>query len=226
MQSAKITGGLLEENFNSCVDGSAQSPIDVRDTVITDLQDISFHYNPAVLAISNNGHTIQASYGKTDQGDGGYMIVDGQEFLLLSFHFHRPSEHTVNGHHAAMEMHLVHKADDGTLAVVGVLIEPGTFNTQLDPIWVVMPQTAGEEVTMDTLVDVNQLLPQDLRTYRYPGSLTTPPCSQGVKWNLMTSPISVSSGQVDAFKDLYFFNARYTQPLNGRVILEDASVGK
>ncbi len=218
--------GLLEDDFNSCVDGSAQSPIDIRDTLVSDLQDISFHYKPATLVVSNNGHTIQASYGKTDHGHGGYMIVDGQEFELLQFHFHRPSEHTVNGHQAAMEMHLVHAAADGTLAVVGVLIEPGAFNSSLEPIWDVMPHTAGDEVVMETVVDVYELLPQDRRTYRYPGSLTTPPCSEGVKWNLMKTPISVSSGQVDAFKDLYFFNARYTQPLNGRVILEDATVGK
>ncbi len=122
-------------------------------------------------------------------------------------------------------MHLVHAAFDGTLAVVGVLIEPGAYNSLLEPVWDIMPQTAGAEVVTETVVDVDKLLPQDRRTYRYPGSLTTPPCSEGVKWNLMTTPISVSSGQVDAFKDLYFFNARYTQPLNGREILEDSSVG-
>ena len=127
---------------------------------------------------------------------------------------------------AAMEVHLVHAAVDDTLAVVGALIEPGAFSLQLEPIWAVMPDSAGSEVTMETLVDIDRLLPQDRRTYRYPGSLTTPPCSEGVKWNLMKTPISVSSGQVDTFKELYFFNARYTQPLNGRVILEDASVGE
>ena len=113
---------------------------------------------------------------------------------------------------AAVEMHLVHAAADGTVAVVGVLIEPGSFNSQLEPIWAVMPDSAGSEVTMETLVDIDRLLPQDRRTDRYPGSLTTPPCSEGSKWNLMKTPISVSSGQVDTFKALYFFNARYTQP--------------
>ena len=127
---------------------------------------------------------------------------------------------------AAMEMHLVHAATDGTVAVVGVLIEPGSFNSQLEPIWAVMPDSVGSEVTMETLVDIDRLLPQDRRTDRYPGSLTTPPCSEGVKWNLMKTPISVSSGQVDTFKALYFLDARCTQPLNGRVILEDASVGE
>ena len=123
-------------------------------------------------------------------------------------------------------MHLVHAAEDGTVAVVGVLIEPGTFNSQPEPICAVMPDSAGSEVTMETLVDIDRLLPQDRRTDRYPGSLTTPPCSEGVKWNLMKTPISDSSGQVDTFKALYFFDARCTQPLNGRVILEDASVGE
>ena len=89
-----------------------------------------------------------------------------------------------------------------------------------------MPDSAGSEVTMETLVDIDRLLPQDRRTYRHTGSLTTPPCSEGVKWNLMKTPISDSSGQVDTFKALYFFDARCTQPLNGRVILEDASVGE
>ena len=112
------------------------------------------------------------------------------------------------------------------VAVVGVLIEAGTFNTRLGPVWAAMPHAAGSEVTMDTFVDVARFLPQDRRIHRYPGSLTTTPCSEGVNWNLMKARIPVASRQVGAFKVSYSLNARYTQPLNGRVILGDASGGK
>ena len=218
--------GDLSLDYTTCIDGSAQSPIDIKEPRLADLEDIRFHYNPALLTVVNNGHTIQANYGRTDQGDGGSMVVGGREYELLQFHYHRPSEHTVNGHQAAMEMHLVHKDADGGLAVIGVLLEPGAYNEAFAPIWDVMPSTADTEVTMHGLFDINDLLPQDRRTFRYPGSLTTPPCSEGVQWLLMKTPVSVSTTQVDAFKNLYFYNARYTQPLDGREILEDVSVGQ
>jgi carbonic anhydrase len=153
------------------------------------------------------------------------MVLDGHEYQLLQFHFHRPSEHTINGHQAAMEMHLVHMDSEGKLAVLGVLLEPGEYNADLEPIWTAMPGQSGDEVALAEQFDVNQVLPEDRRTFRCPGSLTTPPCSEGVSWLLMKTPVSISQAQVDECEDLYFFNARYTQPLNGRAIWEDISVG-
>ncbi|NQW19082.1 MAG: carbonic anhydrase family protein [Chloroflexi bacterium] len=211
-------------DYTSCVDGSAQSPIDIKDARLADLEDLEFHYSPSMMTVVNNGHTIQANYG-SESGESSWMVLNGNEYELLQFHYHRPSEHTINGHQAAMEMHLVHKDAEGKLAVVGVLLEPGAHNTSLDPIWDVLPDHAGDEVTVDGLFDVNKVLPQDRRTFRYPGSLTTPPCSEGVSWLLMKTPVSLSQAQVDEFKEHYFFNARYTQPLNGREIFEDISVG-
>ena len=107
-----------------------------------------------------------------------------------------------------------------------MLLEPGAYNADLESIWTAMPAHAGDEVALSALFDVNELLPEDRRTFRYPGSLTTPPCSEGVSWLLMKTPVSISQAQVDEFEELYFFNARYTQPLNGRAIWEDISAGE
>ncbi len=212
--------GALSADFTSCVDGSAQSPINVSNTIPTPLQDIEFHYQAAQVDIKNNGHTVQASYG----GDGGYIRVDGSEYRLLQFHYHWPSEHTVAGKQFFMEMHLVHQSAQGNLAVVGVLMDRGAYNSGLEPVWDVMPATAGEVRNPEALFNVDSLLPDDRRTFRYPGSLTTPPCSEGVKWLLMKTSVEVSSTQVQVFKDVVGYNARYVQPLHGREVLEDISI--
>ena len=212
--------GALSADFTSCVDGSAQSPINVSNTIPMPLKDIEFHYQAAQVEIVNNGHTVQASYGE----DGGYINVDGTEYKLLQFHYHWPSEHTVAGKQFVMEMHLVHQSAQGNLAVVGVLMDRSAYNSGLEPVWDVMPATTGEVRNPEAPFNVESLLPEDRRTFRYPGSLTTPPCSQGVKWLLMTNSVEVSSSQVQVFKDVVGYNARYTQPLHGREVLEDISI--
>ena len=216
--------GDLSADFTSCVDGSAQSPINVSNAVPTPLKDIEFHYQPAQVEIKNNGHTVQASYGRDEHGEGGYITVDGTEYKLLQFHYHWPSEHTVAGKQYFMEMHLVHQDDHGNLAVVGVLMDRGAYNSGLEPVWDVMPATTGEVRNPEAPFNVESLLPDDRRTFRYPGSLTKPPCSEGVKWLLMQTPMEVSSSQVQVFKDVVGYNARYVQPLHGREVLEDISI--
>ncbi|MDA0233184.1 MAG: carbonic anhydrase family protein, partial [Chloroflexi bacterium] len=162
----------LHESFNTCVDGGAQSPIDVRQAVERDLLNLSLDYSPARVAMVNNGHTIQGNF---INGSPGTMTHAGKVYNLLQFHFHRPSEHTVNGYQFAMEVHLVHQASDGSLAVVGVLMEPGDSNDAFDPIWASLPGEEGASVEINSLFDVEKLLPEVQTTYRYPGSLTTPP---------------------------------------------------
>jgi len=209
----------LSKDFTACVDGSAQSPVNISDPIMVPLDNIQFHYQPSLITVVNNGHTIQANVGQ-----GSYITVDGQQFQLLQFHYHWPSEHTVAGKQYFMEMHLVHKNDHDELAVVGVLMERGNHNTLLDPVWSAMPMTAGEEHASSHTFDFAQLLPEDPRTFRYPGSLTTPPCSEGVRWMVFADPIQVSAEQVDQFKNVIGYDSRYTQPMHGREVLLDASM--
>ena len=216
--------GDLSADFTACVDGSAQSPINVSNAVPTPLKDIEFHYQPARLNIVNNGHTIQGNFGKRDQGEGGWIRVDGTEYRLLQFHFHWPSEHMVNGNQYLMEMHLVHQNDHGSLAVVGVLLARGEYNRELEPFWANLPVTPDSAKGPNMFFDINTLLPEDRRTFRYPGSLTTPPCSEEVRWLLLQDPVEIAPSQAEMFRSIIGYNARYTQPLHGREVLEDISI--
>ena len=149
--------------------------------------------------------------------------MGGVAYRLDQYHFHSPSEHTVDGKHFPMEMHLVHKSADGKLAVVGVFIAEGAHNRAFDPVWANLPAQKGVETHYPAVkVDVDALLPAARTSYRYDGSLTTPPCSEGVSWIVMTTPIELSSEQVAAFTRLIKDNNRPVQKLNGRTILTDA----
>ena len=174
----------------------------------------------------NNGHTIQINYADADT-----LTLGGISYRLVQYHFHSPSEHTVDGKHFPMEMHMVHKSADGKLAVVGVFIAEGAHNKAFDPVWANLPAQKGVETHFPAVkVDVDALLPTARTSYRYDGSLTTPPCSEGVNWIVMTTPIQLSGEQVAAFTRLIKDNNRPVQTLNGRTILTDvvsvASSGK
>lgn len=210
--------GSLSPDFALCAQGQSQSPIDVQGTAEVDLPNLELNYAPTPVVITNNGHSIQVDYAP-----GSSMVLDGVRYELAQFHFHSPSEHTVNGVNAAAEMHLVHKSADGALAVVGVLIEPGVQNSRFDPIWKNLPAQAGPAQRFDQTINVADLLPGDPRTWRYTGSLTTPPGTEGVHWNLMVEPVTVSQAQIDAFRQVMHGNNRPVQPLNGRVIQRDTS---
>ena len=154
------------------------------------------------------------------------MTVGATAYQLAQYHFHAPSEHTVNGTHSPMEMHFVHTTADGQLAVIGVLIVEGAHNAAFDPIWANLPTQKGMENHLTHVkVDVDALLPTARTTYRYDGSLTTPPCSEGVKWFVMTTPIALSPAQIHAFTSLIHGNNRPVQPLNGRSVFTDAVGG-
>ena len=219
-ESGQQNWGELTTDYTACVDGSQQSPLNISQTVVTPLVDLRLNYPAAPVTIVNNGHTIQANYGTAG---GGTMVRDGQEYQLLQFHFHRPSEHTINGKSYPMEMHLVHKSAQGGLSVLGVLLDTGAASHALDTFWSRLPKTESEQLKLDHF-DVASLLPSDLTTYRYAGSLTTPPCSEGVAWNLLKSPVSASAEQVTAFRQIIEYNNRWTQPINGRDVLEDAGL--
>jgi len=218
--------GKLSADFAACSAGRNQSPIDIGATTSAALPDLRTAFRAAELKIAhhehfgdaiNNGHTIQVNY---PQGDT--LIVGDESFELAQYHFHGPSEHTVAGEHSPMEMHLVHKSSAGKLAVIGVLIEQGAHNAAFEPIWSNLPKTKGVESHFEHVkVNVDDLLPQARTTYRYDGSLTTPPCSEGVKWFVMTTPVELSAAQIAAFTAIIEANNRPVQPLNGRVVITD-----
>ena len=209
--------GQLSPEYGLCCVGIHQSPIDIVNPTPAELPTITFNYQPTSLNIHNTGNTIQVMYTK-----GSWIEIDGTKYHLLQFHFHAPSEHTVAGDLSDMEMHLVHKSEDGTLAVIGALIKSGGINTAFNSFWEYLPSATGESKQIESVIlNAYDLLPSRKHTYRYIGSLTTPPCSEGVKWFVLTTPIEMSESQIAAFKAIMFGNNRPVQPLNGRELLVD-----
>ena len=208
--------GSLDPGFAACSEGTRQSPIDLAEAEPGDLPDIAFDYAPSAISIGNNGHTIQVDY---QPGSG--IVLEGTRYGLRQFHFHHPSEHTVEGGSFPLEMHLVHSAADGALAVVGVLFEEGPPNEALGPVWERLPAEPGPTAVVPGMVDAAALLPQRKTTWRYAGSLTTPPCTEGVSWLVMTEPLTVSAEQVGAFTAIFPGNARPVQPRHGRRLQSD-----
>ena len=209
--------GSLDPGFAVCSNGREQSPIDLTGAEAGALSEIVFEYAPSPISILNNGHTIQVDY---QPGSG--IVLDGARYGLVQFHFHHRSEHTVDGADFPLEMHLVHADAGGALAVVGVFLDEGAANEALAPVWRGLPAEAGPARFIEGTVDANALLPERRTTWRYPGSLTTPPCSEGVSWLVMTEPVTASREQIEAFSALFPVNNRPVQPLNGRRLVTDA----
>jgi carbonic anhydrase len=208
--------GSLDKSFQLCEGGQAQSPFDIKPSIDADLPSIEFSYSPFSPKIVNNGHTIQVNVPA-----GSSITVGADTYQLLQFHFHTPSEYQIGGKAYPLEVHFVHKRTDGALGVVGVMFEEGTANAELEKIWKNMPATAGEKDASDVTLDVTTLLPTDQLYYRFMGSLTTPPCSEGVNWHMMQQPITASKEQIKAFQKLFPMNARPLQPANNRLIVKD-----
>ena len=209
--------GNLDQSYALCGTGKSQSPIDVTAPGEEGLSNISFHYQPSEVNILNNGHTVQVNYDA-----GSYMDLDGVRYDLVQFHYHAPSEHALNGKLFAAELHIVHKSADGTLAVVGILFEEGAQNDALQPFVDNLPAEKSDVKDAGVKINAAELLPAIQTTYRYNGSLTTPPCSEGVHWNLMTTPVEISSEQLSALETLFEEgNNRPVQPLNDRPLVED-----
>ena len=216
----------LSLDYSLCRDGVLQSPIDLRDAEPRPLPQLTRAYQPAslriirhehVVDVIDNGHTIQVN-----SDDGSVLRIGDAAFELAQFHFHAPSEHTVIGRHSPMEMHLVHQSDSGELAVIGVLIEEGSHNAAFEPVWADLPDEVGEEIHLEHIaVDIDDLLPTSHRSYRYMGSLTTPPCSEGVSWLVFAEPIQLSTEQIRAFTEIIHENNRPVQPRGARAVLID-----
>lgn len=201
----------LTDEFKPCKAGKRQSPVDIdAPGPNAKLLPIRFHYKEAELTVSNTGHTIKAEFPV-----GNYVEIDGERFDLVQLHFHTPSEHKVTGIPYDLEMHLVHRSPEGRLAYLAVLFEEGAHNKALDKLFEAMPPEEGvhpERIAFDPA----KTLPTKRTFYRYDGSITTPPCTEGVLWHVLTQPLELSRKQHDQFALLYKFNARPVQPLNGR----------
>ncbi|MDH4263420.1 MAG: carbonic anhydrase family protein [Spirochaetia bacterium] len=200
------------EFFQTCSAGKSQSPVDIKGPFQSATTPITVSYKKSKLKVLNNGHTIQVNY------DAGSSITIGDKtYDLLQFHFHRPSEERVNGERKAMVAHFVHKSADGKLAVIGVLIDKGQENALVKTIWANLPKEENKEEVKNIEINVSDFLPKNLAYYHFTGSLTTPPCTEGVAFYILKDTVQLSQKQVDAFP---FTNARPTQPLNGRVIYD------
>jgi carbonic anhydrase len=209
--------GKLDSEYEACASGKRQSPIDIREGARLALEPIRFDYKPAPLRMIDNGHTVQVNYA-----EGSSIVVAGERFELKQFHFHKPAEERIEGRAYDMVAHLVHQSADGRLAVLAVLFEAGDQpNAFIAGLWPHLPLESQREVApLEVSVDVNALLPEARGYHTYMGSLTTPPCSEGVLWLVLKNPVQLSREQVGVFGRLYAMNARPVQPANGRLIKE------
>ena len=203
--------GSLSGDFALCSQGGFQSPININAVSYSSPAQIEFNYSPTPLIVKNNGHSIEVKYRGRNT-----VRISGERYRLRQLHFHTPSEHQIEGEASAMEMHLVHRNAAKELAVVSVLIEEGAFNPTIDRIWSHIPAKGRRKKVPDLTINAADLLPYGQSYYSYRGSLTTPPCSEGVSWIVMTEPIEVSKEQIDAFEKLYPVNARPIQATNRR----------
>lgn len=212
--------GELSADFAACSAGEEQSPIDIVRTsaVRATFAPVELHWTAFSPTVLNNGHTVQVNTG----GNAGYTTLAGVRYDLLQFHFHHQSEHTLDGKHAPMEVHFVHKSEAGDLLVVGVLLDEGASNPTMSAIWPLVG-AAGSETAGTGDVSADSFLPADMDAFRYEGSLTTPPCSQIVTWNVLAHPAALSHEQIEAFASMYENDARPVQPLNRRFVLTSSA---
>ena len=203
----------LRPEYGQCATGQRQSPIDIRGGIAVDLAPIQFDYHPSAFSVIDDGHTVQA-----DVAPGNAITVTGRRYELVAVDFHRPSEERIDGRSYDMAAHLVHKDAEGRVAVVAVLFDHGDAQPVVQAVWNNLPLEKGEAVPAGTRIDLAQLLPDDRRYYTYMGSLTTPPCSEGVLWMVLKQPVSISTEQEAVFAHLYPMNARPIQQAAGRLI--------
>lgn len=208
--------GDLSPEFEKCKVGHHQSPIDIRKPRKADLPLIQFSYKSSPLDIVDNGHTVMVNYAP-----GSFISVGKQKYELKQFHFHIPSEETVDGKRFDMSVHLVHADEQGNLAVVAVLLQEGEDNPLIRELWNDLPKQKEEEQFLERIeIDASHILPADRGYYTFSGSLTTPPCSEDVTWFVLKKPVMVSTAEIKQFSLAYRHNARPPQPLNDRVVLE------
>jgi carbonic anhydrase len=212
--------GDLSADYSLCKSGKSQSPININSEVTVEsegLEKIGFDYSTGISSVINNGHTIQVNFD-----EGSSITIDGIKFPLVQLHFHTPSENQINGKEFPLEGHFVHATKDGSLAVIGLMFEDGVENPFIKKVWAKMPrQAGGKEALSISANEVNALLPKDKEYYRFNGSLTTPPCSEGVRWLVLKNYSTISKAQTKEFLDVFnHANNRPVQPINARKVIK------
>lgn len=206
--------GTLSPDFEMCSDGESQSPINIETSDMeSEDHELEIDYEETPVTLINNGHTIKINYAP-----GSTITFDGTTYELLQFHFHEPGEHSLDDELAAMELHLVHQSEEGDLAVIGLLIESGETNAVIEDFWGEWATRKSETSLDEVTVNIADILPEDRSLYTYEGSLTTPPCSEGVRWIMMQNPIEFSAQQIDTYAEILADTNRPVQPLNERTI--------
>lgn len=212
--------GHLDAAFEACERGIMQSPIDLGagNVNATGEVEVMVHWNPGPLTILNNGHTVQANFA-----DGSHLMSGGKTFNLVQVHFHTPSEHAVDGERFPLTAHFVHASAEGELAVLGVMYVEGDAHSEMQKLVDAAPAQAAAAATVQGVTfDPAMLLPAndgEIAVYRYMGSLTTPPCSEGVNWHVVPEPVEVGAAQIAAMEGIMGMNARPLQLLNGRLLV-------
>lgn len=208
--------GHLSPKYKECSQGKNQSPIDIISSVNAHLPPLTLKYDAASTDIVNNGHTIQLNFAA-----GNILTIDGIDFELKQFHFHTPSENHIEGKSFPLEAHFVHLDKEGNIAVVALMFQEGEENEVLAKVWEKMPEKSGERSELKLADIAKALLPKDLHYYRFNGSLTTPPCTEGVRWMVLKTPVSISKEEVEKFKHImHHANNRPTQPIDARMVVE------
>ncbi|EAZ92094.1 carbonic anhydrase [Crocosphaera chwakensis] len=206
--------GEISIEYETCSTGLFQSPIHLTSSnLIRENGNIETHYQATPLVINNNGHTIEVNYKP-----GSYVLINGQKYELKQFHFHTPSEHSLNGKKSEMELHLVHQNEQGKIAVIGLFIKEGQANPTLATIWENLSEKQGIQEVKNKTINGANFIVNNPTYFHYQGSLTTPPCSENVLWNMITEPIEASRQQIEQFMDLYPMNARPIQEHNDRLV--------
>lgn len=208
--------GELSKAFHVCHEGKYQSPVDINQVIHGNNPDLKIQFHTDTETIVNNGHTIMITVRDDD-----HLLLDGKKFTLRQFHFHAPSENHIEGKAWPLEAHFVHADDNNELAVLAVMFEEGEENQALVPLIAAFPAKKNYPQVLNHGIDLSQLLPADQSYYRFSGSLTTPPCTEGVRWLVMKHPVTLSTSQLKMFQyALKYANNRPIQPLHGRMIVD------
>ncbi|WP_013324879.1 carbonic anhydrase [Gloeothece verrucosa] len=206
--------GELSQCFVTCSNGKTQSPINLSSAIPEEGSNLVFNYQDTPLTIINNGHTIEVEYAS-----GSTVTIGNKEYELKQFHFHAPSEHTIKGTVKPMELHLVHKNQNKEIAVVGILIEQDEKHPIIEKIWPYISLEQGKKKIPNVTINAIDFIPKEQSYYKYIGSLTTPPCTEGVNWFVFKQPIQLSAEQIKQFRQIYQLNARPVQPLDQHKIV-------
>lgn len=211
--------GALDPDYAVCESGKAQSPIDITAARKADLPPLRFAYKPGPLTIINNGYTaVRVDY---PSGNGNFLVVGGKRYELTQLHFHHPSEERIAGKAYDMVLHLMHRGEDGKIVGVAVLLRQGRANPAIDRLWKYMPRSAGKDHLIPRItIDPQNLVPSQTGYYTYEGSQTAPPCTEGVTWYVMKTPMELSADEIAQFAKLYPHDVRPVQKLNGRLVEE------